>query len=139
MRGRVEVQSSARRSYRAVVIPTDALLTFGMLKLTSLIMLWVTKLGNRRHKTRRERETRGVQVERRCELRYRPHSLTPASTWRQKTDAARYSYKSTTLSPVPKNIERKSELADDDRRFRMEWLNQPPRGEKMCCMIRIAK
>lgn len=37
MRGRVEVQSSARRSYRAVVIPTDALLTFGILKLTSLM------------------------------------------------------------------------------------------------------
>lgn len=32
------MQSSARRSYRAVVIPTDALLTFGMLKLTSLIL-----------------------------------------------------------------------------------------------------
>ena len=38
MRGKVEVQSRARRSYRAVVIPTDALLTFGMLKLTSLIL-----------------------------------------------------------------------------------------------------
>lgn len=36
--GKVEVQSSARRSYKAVVIPTDALLTLGMLKLTSLIM-----------------------------------------------------------------------------------------------------
>ncbi len=36
--GRVDVQSRARRSYRAVVIPTDALLTFGMLKLTSLIL-----------------------------------------------------------------------------------------------------
>lgn len=38
MSGRVDVQSRARRSYRAVVIPTDALLTFGMLKLTSLMM-----------------------------------------------------------------------------------------------------
>jgi hypothetical protein len=38
MRGSVEVQSSARRSYRAVVIPTDALLTFGILKLTSLML-----------------------------------------------------------------------------------------------------
>lgn len=36
--GRVEVQSRARRSYKAVVMPTDALLTFGMLKLTSLIL-----------------------------------------------------------------------------------------------------
>lgn len=36
--GRVEVQSRARRSYRAVVMPTDALLTFGILKLTSLIL-----------------------------------------------------------------------------------------------------
>ncbi len=38
MSGSVEVQSKARRSYRAVVIPTDALLTFGILKLTSLIV-----------------------------------------------------------------------------------------------------
>lgn len=38
MSGSVEVQSSARRSYRAVVMPTDALLTLGMLKLTSLMM-----------------------------------------------------------------------------------------------------
>lgn len=38
MRGRVDVQSRARRSYKAVVIPTDALLTLGMLKLTSLMM-----------------------------------------------------------------------------------------------------
>jgi hypothetical protein len=38
MSGRVEVQSSARRSYSAVVIPTDALLTLGMLKLTSLML-----------------------------------------------------------------------------------------------------
>jgi hypothetical protein len=38
MRGSVAVQSSARRSYKAVVMPTDALLTFGMLKLTSLIL-----------------------------------------------------------------------------------------------------
>lgn len=38
MRGRVEVQSRARRSYRAVVIPTDALLTLGILKLTSLML-----------------------------------------------------------------------------------------------------
>ena len=38
MSGNVDVQSRARRSYRAVVIPTDALLTLGMLKLTSLIM-----------------------------------------------------------------------------------------------------
>jgi hypothetical protein len=36
--GSVEVQSRARRSYKAVVIPTDALLTLGMLKLTSLMM-----------------------------------------------------------------------------------------------------
>jgi hypothetical protein len=34
----VEVQSSARRSYRAVVMPTEALLTLGMLKLTSRMM-----------------------------------------------------------------------------------------------------
>jgi hypothetical protein len=38
MSGSVEVQSRARRSYKAVVIPTDALLTLGMLKLTSLMM-----------------------------------------------------------------------------------------------------
>lgn len=38
MRGRVEVQSSARRSYKAVVMPTDALLTLGILKLTSLML-----------------------------------------------------------------------------------------------------
>jgi hypothetical protein len=38
MSGNVDVQSRARRSYNAVVIPTDALLTFGMLKLTSLIL-----------------------------------------------------------------------------------------------------
>lgn len=38
MRGSVDVQSKARRSYRAVVMPTDALLTLGMLKLTSLIL-----------------------------------------------------------------------------------------------------
>lgn len=38
MSGRVDVQSRARRSYKAVVMPTDALLTFGMLKLTSLMM-----------------------------------------------------------------------------------------------------
>lgn len=36
--GRVEVQSRARLSYRAVVMPTDALLTLGMLKLTSRIV-----------------------------------------------------------------------------------------------------
>ena len=33
--GKVEVQSSARRSYRAVVMLTEALLWIGMLKLTS--------------------------------------------------------------------------------------------------------
>ena len=38
MSGRVDVQSSARRSYKAVVMPTDALLTLGMLKFTSLMM-----------------------------------------------------------------------------------------------------
>jgi hypothetical protein len=38
MSGRVDVQSRARRSYKAVVMPTDALLTLGMLKLTSLMM-----------------------------------------------------------------------------------------------------
>ena len=38
IKGSVEVQSRARRSYRAVVMPTDALLTFGMEKLTSLIV-----------------------------------------------------------------------------------------------------
>lgn len=38
MSGRVEVQSSALRSYRAVVMPTDALLTLGMLKFTSRIL-----------------------------------------------------------------------------------------------------
>ena len=32
------MQSRARRSYNAVVIPTDALLTFGILKLTSLML-----------------------------------------------------------------------------------------------------
>ena len=37
--GRVEVQSRARRSYSAVVMPTDALLTLGILKLTSLILI----------------------------------------------------------------------------------------------------
>jgi hypothetical protein len=36
--GNVEVQSRARRSYRAVVIPTEALLPIGMLKLTSLML-----------------------------------------------------------------------------------------------------
>lgn len=36
--GSVAVQSSARRSYNAVVMPTEALLTLGMLKLTSLIV-----------------------------------------------------------------------------------------------------
>jgi hypothetical protein len=39
MRGRVEVQSRARRSYSAVVMPTDALFALGMLKLTSLIVM----------------------------------------------------------------------------------------------------
>lgn len=38
MSGRVEVQSRALRSYRVVVMWTEALLTFGMLKLTSLIV-----------------------------------------------------------------------------------------------------
>lgn len=38
IKGNVDVQSRARLSYRAVVMPTDALLTFGMLKLTSLMM-----------------------------------------------------------------------------------------------------
>lgn len=38
IRGKVEVQSSARRSYRAVVMPTEALFAFGMLKLTSLMV-----------------------------------------------------------------------------------------------------
>jgi hypothetical protein len=38
MSGRVDVQSRARRSYKAVVMPTDALLTLGILKLTSLIL-----------------------------------------------------------------------------------------------------
>ena len=38
MSGSVDVQSRARRSYRAVVMPTDALLTFGILKLTSLMI-----------------------------------------------------------------------------------------------------
>jgi hypothetical protein len=38
MSGNVDVQSRARRSYKAVVMPTDALLTFGILKLTSLIL-----------------------------------------------------------------------------------------------------
>jgi hypothetical protein len=38
MSGRVEVQSRALRSYKAVVMPTDALLTLGILKLTSLMM-----------------------------------------------------------------------------------------------------
>lgn len=32
------MQSSARRSYKAVVMPTDALLTLGILKLTSRIV-----------------------------------------------------------------------------------------------------
>lgn len=36
--GRVEVQSSARRSYRAGVMPTEALLALGILKLTSRIL-----------------------------------------------------------------------------------------------------
>lgn len=44
MSGSVDVQSRARRSYRAVVIPTDALLTFGMLKLTSLIVTVIDQL-----------------------------------------------------------------------------------------------
>jgi hypothetical protein len=39
MSGSVDVQSRARRSYKAVVMPTDALLTLGMLKLTSLMMM----------------------------------------------------------------------------------------------------
>ena len=38
MSGSVDVQSRARRSYKAVVMPTDALLTLGILKLTSLIL-----------------------------------------------------------------------------------------------------
>lgn len=37
MSGKVEVQSRALRSYKAVVMPTDALLTLGILKLTSLM------------------------------------------------------------------------------------------------------
>lgn len=45
MSGKVEVQSRARRSYKAVVIPTDALLTLGILKLTSLI--FVMQYGQR--------------------------------------------------------------------------------------------
>jgi len=43
MRGRVDVQSSALRSYSAGVMPTDALLALGILKLTSL-MLFVKRL-----------------------------------------------------------------------------------------------
>jgi len=38
-RGSVEVQSSARRSYKVVVIPTDARLALGTLKFTSRILL----------------------------------------------------------------------------------------------------
>lgn len=38
MRGKVDVQSRARRSYRVVVILTEALLTLGMLKFTSRMM-----------------------------------------------------------------------------------------------------
>src|SRR2546423_6408756 len=38
IKGSVEVQSSALRSYRVVVICTEALLTLGMLKLTSRIL-----------------------------------------------------------------------------------------------------
>lgn len=45
MSGRVDVQSRARRSYSAVVIPTDALLTLGILKLTSLILSTVDESG----------------------------------------------------------------------------------------------
>jgi hypothetical protein len=47
MRGNVDVQSRARRSYRAVVMPTDALFAFGMLKLTSLIMATFAQVGYR--------------------------------------------------------------------------------------------
>lgn len=43
MSGNVDVQSRALRSYKAVVIPTEALLTFGMLKLTSLMLMAVTQ------------------------------------------------------------------------------------------------
>src|SRR5881392_473235 len=38
IKGNVEVQSSALRSYKVVVICTEALLTLGMLKLTSRIL-----------------------------------------------------------------------------------------------------
>jgi hypothetical protein len=47
MSGSVDVQSRARRSYKAVVIPTDALLTLGMLKLTSLILAGLFKEDGR--------------------------------------------------------------------------------------------
>ena len=46
MSGSVEVQSRARRSYKAVVMPTDALLTLGMLKLTSLMMNSIRTIGD---------------------------------------------------------------------------------------------
>ena len=38
MRGSVDVQSRARRSYRAGVMPTEALFALGMLKLASRMM-----------------------------------------------------------------------------------------------------
>ena len=48
MSGRVDVQSRARRSYKAVVMLTEALLAFGMEKLTSrMIAVWCRR-GRRR-------------------------------------------------------------------------------------------
>jgi hypothetical protein len=61
MSGSIDVQSRARRSYKAVVIPTEALLTFGMLKLTSLMM-------NRSARSRwRKEAVSGDQAFQRCQ------------------------------------------------------------------------
>ena len=49
MRGRVEVQSRARRSYSAVVMPTEALFALGILKLTSLIVMAIVDERLRYH------------------------------------------------------------------------------------------
>lgn len=61
-RGKVEVQSRARRSYRAVVIPTDALFALGMLKLASLILATTYSKSRSSYGVSRERQLDFAQL-----------------------------------------------------------------------------
>src|SRR5437764_10815622 len=62
IKGNVEVQSSALRSYKVVVICTEALLTLGMLKLTSRIL---THSGAKRGRDPARRKSGWQQLVRR--------------------------------------------------------------------------